>query len=315
MRKALVVGINDYPKCPLVGCVNDAIEMQAILERHSDGSPNFSVKQTLSTTETITRSSLRGDIADLFSGDPDVALFFFAGHGFLNSFGGHIVTPDFKTYDEGVSMDDILGAANRSRARNRIIILDCCHSGNMGSPNITEGKLSELADGVTVLTACRSAEFASEEKGRGVFTSLLVDALQGGSADLVGHVSPGGVYAYVDRALGPWAQRPVFKTNVSQFVSLRDVEPPIATTVLRKLTLYFSDPSEEVALDPTFEDTEEGYNPGNVSIMKDLQKMEGVGLIKPVGEEHMYYAAMNRKSCKLTALGMQYWNLVKAGNI
>lgn len=315
MRKALVVGIDDYPTCPLSGCVNDAIEMQAVLERDSDGSPNFSVKQILSTDGMITRASLKESIDSLFSGDPDVALFFFAGHGCLSSFGGYIVTPDFKKYDEGVSMDDVLSAANRSRAKNRIVILDCCHSGNMGSPSITEGKFSELADGVTVLTACRSAETATEKAGRGVFTSLLIDALQGGSSDLVGHVSPGSVYAYVDRALGPWAQRPVFKTNVSQFVSLRNVEPPITTSVLRKITVYFSDPFEEVALDPTFEDTEENSNPVNVSVMKDLQKMESVGLVKPVGEDHMYYAAMNSKSCKLTALGVQYWNLVTAGNI
>ncbi|MGF1573365.1 MAG: caspase family protein, partial [Sumerlaeia bacterium] len=41
----------------------------------------------------------------------------------------------------------------------------------------------------------------------------------------------------------------------------------------------------------------------NVAIFKDLQKMEGVGLVVPVSEEHMYYAAMNSKSCRLTALG------------
>jgi hypothetical protein len=315
MRKALIVGIDDYPSSPLHGCEKDAIEMKAVLERHSDGSPNFSIKEILSKGGGITRSRLKREIDNLFLGDPDVALFFFAGHGCLNSFGGYIVTPDFKKYDEGVSMDEILGAANRSRARNRIIILDCCHSGAMGSPTITEGKFSELADGVTVLTACRSAETAAEVNDRGLFTSLLVDALQGGSADLVGHVSPGSVYAYVDRALGPWAQRPVFKTNVSQFVSLRNVDPPIETAVLRKITTHFRDPYEELKLDPTFEDTEDNFNPENVAVMKELQKMEGVGLVAPVDEDHMYYAAIRRKSCKLTALGVQYWNLVDSGNI
>jgi len=315
VRKALVVGIDAYPACPLNGCVNDAIEMKAVLERHSNGSPNFSVKEMLSTQESITRPQLKEAIDNLFSGDPDVALFFFAGHGCLNSFGGYIVTPDFKKYDEGVSMDDVLGAANRSRAKNRIVILDCCHSGNMGSPNITEGKFSELADGVTVLTACRPTETAGEVNSQGVFTSLLIAALQGGSSDLVGHVSPGSVYAYVDRALGPWGQRPVFKTNVSQFISLRDVDPPIETSVLRKLTEHFDTPYDEVKLDPTFEDTEANNIPDNVATMKELQKLEGVGLVVPVGEEHMYYAAINSKSCKLTALGAQYWNLVASDKI
>ncbi len=315
MRKALVIGIDNYPTCPLNGCVNDAISMKAVLDRHSDGSPNFSVKQLISTHETISRPLLKEEIENLFSGDPDVALFFFAGHGCLNSFGGYIVTPDFKKYDEGVSMDDVLGAANRSKAKNRIIILDCCYAGNMGSPIIAEGKFAELADGVTVLTACRSTETAAEFKGQGLFTALLVDALQGGSADLLGHVSPGSVYAYVDRALGPWAQRPVFKTNVSRFVSLRNVDPPIDASVLRKIILHFPTPYDEIQLDPTFEDTEKNCDARNVAIMKELQKMQGVGLVTPVGEDYMYYAAINSKTCKLSALGVQYWNLVKSGNI
>ncbi len=288
MRKALIVGIDDYPSSALHGCVNDATEMKSVLERNSDGSPNFSIKLMTSNNLKITRSNLKQEIESLFSGDPDIALFFFAGHGCVNSYGGYIVTPDFKKYDEGVAMDEILNLANKSKAKNKIIILDCCYSGNMGSPSIAEGKYSELADGITVLTACRSTETSSEQNGQGVFTSLLIDALKGGCSDLVGNISPGSIYAYVDRALGPWAQRPVFKTNVSRFVSLRNVSPPIETSI---------------------------SNPDNIKKFKELQKMEGVGLVKPVGEEHMYFAAINSKSCKLTALGMQYWNLVNSGNI
>lgn len=315
MRKALVVGIDNYPSCPLKGCVNDAIGIKSVLDRNSNGSPNFSVKQLISTQDDISRSSLKAEIDHLFSGDPDIALLFFAGHGYVNSFGGYIVTPDFKAYDEGVSMDEVLGAANRSKAKNRIIVLDCCYSGNMGSPKITEGRFSELADGVTVLTACRQDEAASENGDNGVFTSLLIDALQGCSADLLGHISPGSIYAYVDRALGPWAQRPVFKTNVSRFVSLRNVEPPIEPSILRNLTKYFNTPYDEFHLDPSFEDTTPVHDRVNVSIMKELQKMNQVGLVVPVSEKFMYYAAMNSTNCKLTAFGMQYWKLVKSGNV
>ena len=46
-------------------------------------------------------------------------------------------------------------------------------------------------------------------------------------------------------------------------------------------------------------------------VFKDLQQMEGVGLVVPIGEEHMYYAAMNSTACGLTALGAQYWRLAK----
>lgn len=315
MRKALIVGINDYPMCPLSGCISDAERLAVLLERHSDGSPNFSVRKLLSDKNLIKRSTLKSEIDNLFSGNPEVALLYFSGHGYLNPFGGYIVTPDFERYDEGVSMDDVLTFVNRSLAQNKIIILDCCHSGAMGSPTIADGRFSALADGVTVMVACRAEEAAMESKSEGVFTALLLDALHGGSADLLGNVSPGSVYAYIDRALGPWEQRPMFKTNVSRFVSLRNVPPPIDIKVLRKICVYFPSPYNEHSLDPSYEYTESNADTHKVAVFKDLQKMERVGLVVPVGEEHMYYAAVNSKSCKLTAMGAQYWKLVKSGNI
>jgi hypothetical protein len=42
-----------------------------------------------------------------------------------------------------------------------------------------------------------------------------------------------------------------------------------------------------------------------------LQKYSHINLVKPVDEEHMYYAAINSTGCRLTALGAHYWNLVK----
>ena len=52
-------------------------------------------------------------------------------------------------------------------------------------------------------------------------------------------------------------------------------------------------------------------NPTNTRIFSDLQKLEGIGLVIPVGEEHMYFAAMNSKQCALTSVGKHYWRLVK----
>jgi Caspase domain len=310
MRKALIVGINDYPNAPLRGCVNDAIAISNVFGTHGDGAPNFGVKLKTSPSETITRATLRCEIESLFSGDPDIALLYFSGHGFINSLGGYIVTPDFKKYDEGVSMDDILKFANLSKAKDKIVILDCCHSGAFGSPAITGSNVAQLSEGLSVLTASRDTESALEINGSGVFTALVVNALQGGAADLRGHVTPGSIYAYVDQALGAWDQRPIFKTNVTRFTSLRTISPPVSHATLRKLTEYFPTAQDEHKLDPTYEFTEATADPIKVAIMKDLQKFVGVGLVVPVDEEHMYFAAMNSKSCRLTALGYQYWRLV-----
>lgn len=311
MRKALIVGINDYPGAKLRGCVNDSNAIAEVLGTNGDGSPNFSVRLLTSPGCTLGRSDLRAAIEQLFEGDCDVCLFYFSGHGHIKSTGGYIVTTDAKKYDEGVSMDDLLVIANRSRAKDKVILLDCCHSGALGTPAITGGNTSQLSEGLSILTASRDSESALEVRGRGVFTALLADALYGGAADLRGYITAGSIYAYVDQALGPWDQRPIFKTNVTRFTSLRSIAPPVPFETLRNICTYFPNPQHEYTLDPSYEFTDKRANAAHVAVMKDLQKFESVGLVVPVGEKHMYFAAMNSKACCLTALGVQYWRLAR----
>lgn len=310
MRKALVVGINDYPRQPLSGCVNDANNIATVLETHADGAPNFAVELITKPGENITQGYLTEKIEKLFlKGESDVALFYFSGHGIISSRGGYLVTPDHEKYDPGVPMDTILTLANLSKAKYKIILLDCCHSGGFASPAVSGGNIAQLVEGISVLTASRGSEEALESGGSGVFTSLLVDALKGGASDLMGNITPGSIYAYVDRALGALDQRPIFKTNVSRFTSLRKVSPPVPLEILRKICIYFKNPEDDYELDPSFEHSEKSADEGNVAIFRELQKFNRVGLVTPVDEEHMYYAAINSKSCKLTAIGQQYWRL------
>ena len=315
MRRALIIGIDDYDAALLNGCVNDAEAVAAVLKTHGTRAPNFDIRVLTSPPKNLTRAKLREAITELFATECDIALLYFSGHGFIRSGDGFIVTKDARQYDEGIAMTEILGMANSSPVKNRVIILDCCYSGNMGTPAVAEKNVAELSEGLTVLTASRASEAAMEQCGGGVFTNLVVAALQGGAADLRGHITPGSVYAYVDQALGAWDQRPIFKTNVTQFTSLREVPPQVPLETLRQLVYYFPTPQDQHSLDPSYEYTENGHNPDKVTIFKDLQKMEGVGLVIPVGEEHMYYAALNSKSCKLTALGSHYWRLAKENKL
>ena len=222
-------------------------------------------------------------------------------------------------------MQDVLTIANNSKCKERIIILDSCYSGFMGSISTTGQDTAVIKEGVTIMTASRNSQTSMEVNGHGVFTTLLMEALKGGAADVTGHISIAGVYAFIDKALGPWDQRPIFKTNVTRFTSLREVKPQVDITVLRKIATYFETEDFEYKLDPSFEPTNkkeeihkvvEPYaNKEHTSIFADLQKLEGVGLVVPVEEEHMYFAAMNSKSCELTAVGKQYWRLVKEDRI
>ena len=315
MRIALIVGINHYEHGgSLYGCVDDAHAVQAVLARHGDGSVNFDCKMFTGTgpTDRVERSLLKDRVEELFKAQADIALFYFAGHGHIEATGGYLLATDSRRGDEGLSLSEVLALANKSPARNKIIILDSCPSGIAGTPPVA-GELASLSEGLTILTASAADQYATEENGRGVFTTLLVDALHGGAANLTGDITPGSIYAHVDQSLGAWEQRPIFKTNVRQFVSLRKVNPPISLDDLRRITEFFPQRGFEYQLDPTFEPEMKGRDDGmpppdpeNTRKFALLQRYNRLNLVAPVDAPHMWHAAMQSKSCKLTVLGEHY---------
>ncbi len=319
MKIALIVGINYYKHGPpLFGCVNDAYNVKTILERNDGGSVNFDCKLITASSEhdSIDRSELKDDIEKLFKTEAEIALFYFAGHGHIADTGGYLLASSSKRGDEGVSLAEILIFANKSPAKNKIIILDSCHSGIAGSSPVGE-QLATLSEGLTVLTASTKEQYASEKEGSGVFTNLLVNALSGSAANLTGDITPGSIYAHIDQSLGAWEQRPVFKTNVKQFVSLRKVAPAIPLEDLRRIIEFFPTPGFEYKLDPTYEHEMKGRDEGmpapiieNTRIFMLLQRYNRLNLLVPMGVTNMWNAAMESKTCKLTALGEHYRKLV-----
>lgn len=316
LRKALIVGLQNYPYQFLHGCHDGANSIERLLKRHEDGSVNFDCKLLIDKRNddenAIDQVKLRKNIIELFDVPKiDTVLFYFSGHGALTTRGGFIVTPDSKKFDEGIRMDEILDLANNSRADNKVIILDCCNSGAFGEIPHTNGNITQIGEGVTVLSACMKNQNTIGND----FTDLLIEALKGGAADLTGNITAGSVYWFIDRALSAWGPRPVFKTVVNSYIPIRKVKPLIPLEILRKLTDYFKKADDEYPLNPSYEFTSPEANPSNVVILKDLQKMVSVGLVKPVNEEHMYFAAMNSKSCKLTSIGHCFWRFLTDGRI
>jgi hypothetical protein len=328
MRKALIVGIDYYEHINgLRGCVNDANAVRAVLERHADGTPNFVTPYLLTAStpgQAITKGKLKDAVKELFKGDSDIALFYFSGHGFVEETGGFLCTSECDRGDDGLALSELMSLANGSKAKNTVILLDSCHSGAAGADSDTS-VFAKLREGMTILTASTADQYAMESGGSGLFTSLLVDALSGGAANLLGEVTPGSVYAHIDQSLGPWKQRPVFRTNVKSFISLRKALPPIALSDLQALSKHFPSPGYVFPLDPAYEperSAEDKANPNipqpdpaKNAVFKLLQKYVRVNLVRPIGEEHMWHAAMHSKACGLTVLGEHYRKLVADGLI
>lgn len=338
-RRALVIGNSRYADGirQLDICEKDARFISLLLRHHgiekqrddgeveqpSDGEVSYVPNFDVSEYHNLDAAAMQKEIDDLFAGKGDIALLYFSGHGCMKWFGTGIVGSD----GNSISLEDIMHRANASSYRNRIIILDSCYSGAAGNTGLSSGtaahSISYIASGVSVLCACRELEQAvfSHDAQYSYFTSMLIDALDGRAATLDGFISLGTIYAYIDRNMTWNAQRPVFKTNVDGFCFLRRVQPTVSEEELRRVLDYFPDEGGEIALDPSYEFTNtdtwdfkpiEPYaNAENVKKFKDLQKLVSAGLVEPVGEQHMYFAAMKSKSCRLTRTGKVYWQLMR----
>lgn len=327
-KAALIVGIDDYPKAPLSGCVNDARAIEELLSANHDGSPGFACETLLAprgatpgAAPVVTRSKLRSKLQELLAKHVDMFVFYFSGHGTVTDRGGLLVTQDWEKHDEGVTMAEVVQAANASKIPQITIIVDACFSGKLGDlPGINDGH-ALLNEGVSILAASSPGEPAIERGGRGVFTSLVCGALEGGAADVMGEATVASVYAYCEQALGPLEQRPIFKANVARLSPLRTAAPGVPAEKLRKLKDYFPTADAEHRLDPAYEFDTTHHPPGTVTspekqvVFRDLQRFNRARLLVPVGHEDMFWAAIGSMSCKLTPLGKFYWKLSKDGRL
>lgn len=142
-RDALVVGLNTYHWLPSLGAPNR--DAQALADRlHLSGefrvrrSPEVIVAGQPQVGGLLSTPELEAALVQLFmpSGAqvPETALFYFSGHGLQKPFGLHEgylatteVNPDHGHY--GLSLLWLRQLLDRSPVRQRIVWIDCCHSG------------------------------------------------------------------------------------------------------------------------------------------------------------------------------------------
>ena len=137
----------------------------------------------------------------------DLLLLYFSGHGKLDQSGRlHLCMQDTESTDllsTALSSARIKEFADASRARNVVIVLDCCYAGAFRGADLGD---AVAGPGRYVLTSCRATQLANDatvENGTSFFTQHLVDGLMGAAADQDGdgYVSFSELYAYVDRRL------------------------------------------------------------------------------------------------------------------
>jgi hypothetical protein len=209
--RALLIGNSTYPADEhnlqtLKGPVKDIAALNRALI--DPGSGLFADVEVALLPEATSARTIRA-LGRFFgaAARDDVLLVYFSGHGKLDQTGRlHLCMQDTESTDllsTAVSSARINEFADASRARNVVIVLDCCHAGAFRGADLGE---AVAGPGRYVLTSCRGTQLANDatvENGTSFFTQHLVDGLVQAAADQDGdgYVTFSDLYAYVDRRL------------------------------------------------------------------------------------------------------------------
>jgi len=216
--KALLIGNGVFQKDPhnlpqLKGPKNDLRVLEQTLTHPQVG---LFEQNDITLLLDQPRGSVTREIERFFadSGRDDQLLFYYSGHGMLDTFNHlYLCAADTETSSliSTAISDEIINSMIRQSASSRIvIILDCCHSGRFkgGMPDNLRG------EGRFVLTSTRARELAVdavEADAPSVFTRFMTEALLSGEVDTNkdGYVSINEVYNFVlDRIVHESKQRP-----------------------------------------------------------------------------------------------------------
>ncbi|NET37730.1 MAG: hypothetical protein F6K19_37925, partial [Cyanothece sp. SIO1E1] len=236
-RDALVVGINAYQFLPgLKAPARDAEAIAQQLNTYGEfrthrlpeviqaGQPRVGVKTA------VNLRALETALVQLFKPKgkniPQTALFYFSGHGLQKEAGvseGYLATsdtnPDLGFY--GLSMFWLRRLLQESPVRQRIILLDCCHSGELLNFLEADPGAHPGTDRL-FMAASREYESAYEslESPYSVFTQALLSGLHPDQAES-GMVTNHALVDSVSRRLKGEIQQPLFESSGSKIILTR----------------------------------------------------------------------------------------------
>ncbi len=261
---AVIIGVNNYEDKQindLQFAVADADAVHALLtDSEIGGFEKNKVKLITDTSEIKpTRDNILLALKFIESGadEKDTVFIFFSGHG-IEEDGVSYFIPSTANIDllsdTAISMERFMKPLKKSKAKAQVLFFDACHSGVRLDNKAVSGKMSKdafdyifsEAEGRVILSSCKNNEITWEypEKGHGVFTYFLLDALKG-NADVDGNgiVSVSETSNYVTGKVKEWSfdndklQTPRVSSNISGDIALT-----ILPADITKPEIYIEEP-------------------------------------------------------------------------
>jgi hypothetical protein len=222
--RALVIGIDKYKHVsPLIHAGNDARAVaEALVDRFAFPRPNVKLLVDASATRSAILNAFLS-YADISNAGPDDRLLvFFAGHGHTISGRrgetGFLVPVDGKAEEIAtlIRWDELTRNADLISAKHILFLMDACYGGlALTRTTIPPGSMRFLKDMLQryarqVLTAGKADEEVSDgggtRQGHSIFTSYLLDGLEGAAAPAGGIITGHGLMAYIYDRVGSDSQ-------------------------------------------------------------------------------------------------------------
>ncbi len=220
--RALLIGVCTYPAnryTPLPFCMNDIFAVKsALINGLHTAESDIKLCGTADHVSSVELLAALVDVLATATKD-DTFLFYFSGHGGKNS---------LALSDGNIPLQTMIEIIEKTITKNKIIILDSCHSGDFSVRDTPALDLSDTIDnfaghGYAVLASCGSEQKSgfNDERKISIYTGFLVDALTSRFLIKRGRKSLEEINEAIFQFAKAWnrnnhskVQEPVFRSNI-----------------------------------------------------------------------------------------------------